>query len=100
MLTICYYYDDVSGKEQVFACDHAGITLDSDPYYYDASKMVTGTFKDGYLENGFNKSYDLKNNTLTLSTRMNHSDWSSYATGIKDGKVEAFYDGKLVKLDV
>ena len=55
-LTIRYYYDDVTGKEQVFACDHASITLDIAPYYYDASKMVTGTFEDGYLEIGFNKS--------------------------------------------
>lgn len=99
-LTIRYYYDDVTGKEQVFACDHASITLDIAPYYYDASKMVTGTFEDGYLEIGFNKSYNLKNNKLTLSTRVYHSDWSSYAAGIKDGKVEVFYDGKLVKLDI
>lgn len=61
--------------------------------------MVTGTFEDGYLEIGFNKSNDLKNNKLTLSTRFYHSDWSSYAEGIKDGRVTVFYDGKLVKLD-
>lgn len=97
-LKIRYYFSKEDNKEQSFTCDNAGIHLGVSPYYINCTDMVTGTFKDNYVEIGFDESYNLENDSLQFAVRYHHTDWSPYAD-MQKGYVEAYYDGNLVYTD-
>lgn len=63
-LKIRYYYTREGDKEQSFHCDNAAINMNKAPYYVDCSKMVKGTFKDGYMEISFLEDFELEEDAL------------------------------------
>ena len=95
-LTIRYNYSKDGNKAQQFWCDNAGLSLNTAPYYVNYSSNVKGTFGDGYLEISFTEAYMIDAGTLNVQVRWNQEDWSSY-TNFKEGNVEVYYDGQLIK---
>ena len=95
-LTIRYNYSKDGNKAQQFWCDSAGLSLSTAPYYVNYSSNVKGTFGDGYLELSFDEVYMIDAGTLNVQVRWNQEDWSSY-TNFKEGNVEVYYDGQLIK---
>ncbi len=77
-LAIRFYFTKDGNKDQVLWIDNAAISSNEAPYY----QALTGleySFTDEYVEITFTKSQNIGNGTLTIQTRMNNADWSSYS---------------------
>jgi len=94
-VTIRFYYEDSSSKAQSFWVDHAGINVNAAPWYIDYTSFVKATVTDEYVEISFTEGQNIGTGVLTIQTRMNHADWSSYS-GFKADKTEVYYKGSLV----
>ena len=94
-LVIRYYYTKDDNKEQNFWIDNAGITFNGAPYYVNYTSNVKCKVTDQYVELSFAGEQMLADGTLTIQTRMNNSDWSSYVN-FKAVGWQAYYEGHLV----
>lgn len=97
-LKIRFNYTRTGNAPQVLTCDNAGLQLNVAPYYTSLTSSVMSTFGDGYVDITFDTTQKIATGagSLALGCRMYQSDWSNY-TNFKDGGVQVFYDGKLVK---
>ena len=94
-LVIRYYYTKDDNKEQNFWIDNAGITFNGAPYYVNYTSNVSYKVTDQYIELSFGQEQSLADGTLTIQTRMNNADWSSYVN-FKSAGSKAYYEGQLV----
>lgn len=53
-LTLLYNYKCDGNLPQNFTCTHAGLQIESAPYYQDLTNKINGVFKDGCLEIYYN----------------------------------------------
>ena len=63
------------------------------------TRFIISCFKlnvNRYLEISFTEAYMIDAGTLNVQVRWNQEDWSSY-TNFKEGNVEVYYDGQLIK---
>lgn len=94
-LVIRFYYSKDDNKEQNFWIDNAGIIFNGAPYYVNYTSNVKCKVTDQYVELSFAEEQILADGTLTIQTRMNNSDWSSYVNFNAVGW-KAYYEGHLV----
>ena len=94
-MTLRFYYDENSNKAQNIWVDYAGILLDEAPWHISYTTAISAKVMDGYVEISFNESQMIGSGSLSVQTRMNNADWSSY-TDFKAGKTEVYYNGSLV----
>ena len=96
-LKICYYYNKEDKVAQNFWCDHAGLQLNSEPWYKELTQKVKGTFYDDYLEITFDTQEKLQEGcTLTLGVRFAQHDWSAYMD-FEDKGYQVYYNDQLLK---
>jgi len=80
---IRYYFTNESTVDQVFYCDSAGMNIDEEPYYYNATKNVNAKFEtisgnERYMELSFTDlEYELKpGQSISCDTRFSNSSWA------------------------
>lgn len=101
-VTLRYYFSKDDNKDMKFWCDYAAANLQTDPWYQSLSDSVSGKIqKDGagyYVEISIKDSVELTkdNGSVKIQTRIMNDDWGNFGT-VKEGKLEVYYDGILVK---
>ena len=84
-----YYFTKDGNANQVFFCDHSGMSLDSSPWYVSVTGDVKGRFvdmpsgiegADSYFELSLEDvTYDLPaGKQLDCQMRITNSDWSNF----------------------
>ena len=90
---LVFSYTKDGNAAESFWCDNAGISYNTAPYYENYAANVSGKFTaDGLTIDLTGKTVIGEGSSITIQTRMNQSDWSSYQNFTAE-KVTVYYDG-------